>query len=48
MTLPGLVGFYFAGVWATSAGALFMNVLSGKKVIQAICRKDGKRFSGQS
>jgi len=44
LTLPGLKNFYFAGVWATSAGALFMNALSGRKVIQAICKNKGKRF----
>ena len=46
-TLPGLSDFYFAGTWATSAGALFMNALSGKRVINAICRSDGKAFVGR-
>ncbi len=44
MRLPGLANFYFTGVWVTSAGALFMNALSGRRAIQAICRQDGKRF----
>lgn len=43
--LPGLEDFYFAGTWATAAGALFMNALSGKRVVQHICRRDGKRFT---
>jgi len=43
-TLPGLKDFYFAGTWATNAGALFMNAQSGKRVVQDICRRDGKRF----
>jgi len=43
-TLPGLRDFYFAGTWATNAGALFMNAQSGKRVVQAICRRDGRRF----
>lgn len=42
--LPGLSDFYFAGTWATSAGALFMNTRSGKRVIHGICRRDNKRF----
>lgn len=42
--LPGLSNFYFAGVWATSAGATFINALSGKKIIQKICKMDGKKF----
>jgi phytoene dehydrogenase-like protein len=40
MTVPGLSDFYFTGVWATSAGATFMNALSGKKAIQSICKKE--------
>ena len=44
MTLPGLDGFYFTGVWASMAGSLFGNALSGKRAIQAICRKAGKKF----
>ncbi len=43
-TLPGLANFYFVGVWSSMMGALFMNALSGKKMIQTICRQDGKRF----
>lgn len=35
-TLPGLSGFYLVGTWATSAGALFANALSGKKVIEGL------------
>ncbi|HXX57046.1 MAG TPA: NAD(P)/FAD-dependent oxidoreductase [Thermodesulfovibrionales bacterium] len=46
MTLPGLSNFYMAGVWVTSAGALFMNALSGRKVIEAICRGDNKKCIG--
>jgi phytoene dehydrogenase-like protein len=43
-TLPGLSNFYFTGVWATMAGALYINALSGKKTIQTICKKDGIKF----
>ncbi|OPX87151.1 MAG: Phytoene desaturase (lycopene-forming) [Pelotomaculum sp. PtaB.Bin104] len=43
-TLPGLANFHLVGVWVTSAGALFMNALSGKKIIQSICKNDGKSF----
>jgi phytoene dehydrogenase-like protein len=43
-TIPGLSNFYFAGTWATSMGALFMNALSGKRVIQTVCRRDNKPF----
>ncbi len=43
-TLPGLRDFYFAGTWATNAGALFMNAQSGKRVVEAICHSEGSRF----
>ena len=41
MTLPGLKNFFLAGVWVTSAGALFLNALSGKNVVRKICRQCG-------
>lgn len=44
MTLPGLSGLYFVGVWASLAGSLFGNALSGKRAIQAFCRHQGKKF----
>jgi phytoene dehydrogenase-like protein len=44
LTLPGLKNFYFAGVWASLAPSLFGNALSGKKAIQAICKRAGKPF----
>jgi phytoene dehydrogenase-like protein len=44
MTLPGLAGFYFVGVWASLAGSLFGNALSGRRAIQAICKREGKQF----
>jgi hypothetical protein len=43
-TLPGLSDFYMVGQWATSAGALFSNVRSGRTVIKSICKQQGKRF----
>jgi phytoene dehydrogenase-like protein len=42
--LPGLSDFYFVGVWASMSPSLFGNALSGRKVIQTLCSKDGKRF----
>jgi hypothetical protein len=44
MTLPGLDGFYFAGIWASMMPSLFGNVFSGKRTIQALCRRSGKKF----
>jgi phytoene dehydrogenase-like protein len=45
MNIPGLENFYFAGAWATSAGALFINAHSGKKAIKNICKKEGRKFT---
>jgi phytoene dehydrogenase-like protein len=45
MLVPGLENFYFTGAWATSAGALFVNALSGKKAVQSICAREGLRFT---
>jgi phytoene dehydrogenase-like protein len=45
MTLPGLDNFYFVRVWATSAGALFLNALSGKKAIKRLCKKEHQKFN---
>lgn len=44
MVVPGLENFYFVGAWATSAGALFVNALSGKKAIRKICKEEGRPF----
>jgi len=44
-TLPGLSNFHLVGAWVTTTGALFANALSGRKVIKAICKSDGKRFN---
>jgi phytoene dehydrogenase-like protein len=43
-TLPGLSDFYFVGVWASMAPSLFGNALSGRKVIQRLCKNDGRKF----
>lgn len=39
MTLPGLQNFYFVGVWASMAGSLFGNALSGRNAVRALCRR---------
>ncbi len=43
-TLEGLDHFYLAGHWVEPGGGLPPAALSGKKVIQAICRQGGHRF----
>jgi len=43
-TLPGLQNFFFTGQWVTSMGSLFVNALTGKTVIQKICKQCGVGF----
>ena len=43
-TLPGLDNFFFVGQWVTSMGSLFSNALTGKSVIENICKQGGVRF----
>jgi len=43
-TLPGLADFYQVGAWATEAGALFSNALSGRKTIAHLRKQHGKTF----
>lgn len=44
-TLPGLKNFYMAGQWVAPGGGLPMVALSGRNVVQLICRRDKKPFS---
>jgi phytoene dehydrogenase-like protein len=48
MTLPGLDGFYFVGVWASMAGSLFGNALSGRHAIQTLCKRLKVPFKAES
>ncbi len=44
MTLPGLSHFFMVGQWATCAGSLFSNALSGRTAIKTLCKQQGKKF----
>jgi len=43
-TLPGLKNFYMAGQWVEPGGGIPPAALSGRNVIQLICRQDKKSF----
>jgi phytoene dehydrogenase-like protein len=43
-TLPGLANFYLAGQWLSPGGGIPPSVLSGKKALQQICKKDKRSF----
>lgn len=47
-TLPGLSNFFFTGQWVTSMGSLFSNAMTGKTVVQKICRQVGRKFTTPS
>jgi phytoene dehydrogenase-like protein len=43
-TLPGLDNFYMAGQWVEPGGGVPLAAVSGRNVIQLICRRDKKPF----
>ena len=46
-TLPGLRNFYMVGQWVEPGGGLPPAALSGRKVIQIVCKQDKKQFIAQ-
>jgi len=46
-TLPGLQNFYMVGQWVQPGGGLPPTALSGRNVIQIICKRDKKPFVTQ-
>ena len=46
-TLPGLANFYMVGQWVEPGGGLPPAAISGREVIQMICKRDGKPFETQ-
>ena len=47
-TLPGLSNFFMAGQWVMPGGGVPPSIYSGRQVIQLLCRRDAKKFSGQT
>ncbi len=43
-TLPRLNNFFFAGQWVTSMASLFSNAMTGKTVVQKICKQCSVNF----
>jgi len=43
-TLPRLANFYMAGQWVMPGGGLPSGIMTGRYVIQIICKKDKKKF----
>lgn len=45
-TLPGLENFYMAGQWVTPGGGVPPCLYSGRQVVQILCHREGRKFSG--
>jgi phytoene dehydrogenase-like protein len=43
-TLPGLQNFYMCGQWVEPGGGLPTSVMSSRRLVQAMCKQDGKKF----
>ena len=43
-TLPGLQNFFMCGQWVEPGGGLPTGVMSGRRLLQALCKEDGKKF----
>lgn len=46
-TLPGLKSFYMAGQWIEPGGGVPAVAMSGRNVIQILCKRDKKKFTTQ-
>jgi phytoene dehydrogenase-like protein len=43
-TLPGLKNFYLCGQWVEPGGGLPTGVMSGRRLFQAVCKEDNRKF----
>jgi phytoene dehydrogenase-like protein len=43
-TLPGLEGFFHIGQWANASLGVSTVAISGRSIVQELCKKDNKRF----
>ena len=43
-TLPGLENFYMAGQWVEPGGGVPTAAMSGRNIIQTLCKQDKQRF----
>jgi phytoene dehydrogenase-like protein len=43
-TLPGLEDFYMAGQWGEAMIGISTAAISGRNLVERLCRQDGKRF----
>jgi phytoene dehydrogenase-like protein len=43
-TLPGLAGFHMAGQWSEATIGISTAATAGRRVVQQLCRQDGRKF----
>ena len=43
-TLPGLANFHMVGQWVAPGGGLPSGLITGRQVVQRMCRKDKRTF----
>jgi len=43
-TLPGLQNFYMCGQWVEPGGGLPTGVMSGRRLVRALCKEDARKF----
>jgi phytoene dehydrogenase-like protein len=46
-TLPGLDDFYMIGQWVEPGGGLPTAAMSARRMMETICKQDGKPFEAQ-
>jgi phytoene dehydrogenase-like protein len=46
-TLPGLDNFYMAGHWVQPGGGLPAGLMTGRGVVQKMCKADGQKFTNK-
>jgi hypothetical protein len=42
--LPGLKGFHMCGQWVSPGGGLPSGVMTARRLVQILCKQDGKKF----
>jgi phytoene dehydrogenase-like protein len=47
-TLPGLENFYMCGQWVEPGGGLPTGLISGRRLVQALCKEDGRAFEAEA
>jgi phytoene dehydrogenase-like protein len=43
-SLPGLQNFFLCGQWVEPGGGLPTGVISGRRLLQTLCKEDGTKF----